>query len=173
MWCLQVANFLTGQRLNQFGILPRDVGHLIGIAAAPFIHGGFWHLSMNTLPFLVLGCLVCVQGIGRFYSASVAIIVICGLMVWIFGRDGYHIGASGWIFGLWGYLLTYGFLKRDFRSLVIGLLVIVAYGGMIYGLLTFEPHTSAEGHLFGALAGVFWASLDAKKKRRSTALKRR
>lgn len=161
MWTVQIVNFLTGQQLNQFGILPRNITQLPGIVTAPFIHGDFSHLSMNTIPFVILASLVCVQGVGRFFSVSLVIIVIGGLLVWLFGRDSYHVGASGWIFGLWGYLLAFGFFRRDFRALAIALIVIFSYGGLIYGLFSFDSKISSEGHLFGAAAGFICGWVDA------------
>ena len=44
MWVLEVIDQLADNRLDQYGIEPRDADGLIGVVAAPFLHGGFDHL---------------------------------------------------------------------------------------------------------------------------------
>jgi membrane associated rhomboid family serine protease len=92
----------------------------------------------------------------RFVAASLAIIVISGLAVWLLGRPGsIHIGASGLVFGWFGFLLTLGFAERSLRAILGSVLVISLYSGMIWGALPrFGTTTSWEAHLFGALTGA-------------------
>jgi membrane associated rhomboid family serine protease len=80
-----------------------------------------------------------------------------GLCVWVFGRPGYHIGASGLIFGLMSFIFTIGILRWDRRAIALSLAVFFLYGGMIWGVLPSDPKVSFEYHLFGALLGLFLA----------------
>jgi membrane associated rhomboid family serine protease len=94
-WCVEIVNWLSRHQLCVWGILPRTRQGLVGILFSPFLHAGFGHLISNTLPFIVLGSLVVARGIGQFIAASVFIVAVGGLGVWIFGSPGLHVGWSG------------------------------------------------------------------------------
>jgi len=94
-----------------------------------------------------------------FLNSSIFIILVGGFLVWLFGRDATHIGASGWVFGLWGLSIAVGWFDRRFINILVSLGVLLVYGGMIYGVLPSDPRVSFESHLFGALSGVACASL--------------
>jgi len=152
---LQVINSLPGITLNGLGIYPRSVQGLIGILCAPFLHGSWWHFASNMLPFAVLSWLICQYSVKRFYTVFIFTALIGGLLVWAFGRSSFHVGLSGAIYGLWGFILCYGVVKRSFKSIVIALVVAVLYSGFIWGVLPQRFHVSFESHLFGALSGFF------------------
>ncbi len=157
IWTVEVVNQLLGHRLNLWlGLRPHDAGGLIGVAAMPFLHGGFGHAAANTLPLLVLGVIGMAVAPRRFLAASIAIVLVSGLAVWLLGRPGsIHIGASGLVFGWFGFLLTLGFAERSPRAIFGSLLVMALYGGMIWGALPrLGTAISWEAHLFGALAGA-------------------
>lgn len=145
-------NILCGHSLSAFGLQPRSLHGLLGIAISPFLHGSIAHLMSNALPFAVLSALVLISGIQRYAAVSLMVIAIGGLLVWSFGRDANHVGASGWVFGLWGYLIGQAWFSRSIKSLAIAVLVIVFYGGMVFGFLP-RHGVSFESHIFGALAG--------------------
>lgn len=150
-----VAHFLnmfSGYSLNALGLQPRSIQGLPGIALSPFLHGSIGHLVSNAFPFAVLSALILISGMGRYATVSLLVIVICGLLVWTFGRDANHVGASGWVFGLWGYLIAQAWFCRSLKSLVIALLVLALYGGMVFGFLP-RQGVSFESHIFGAVAG--------------------
>ncbi|OEC32618.1 rhomboid family intramembrane serine protease [Pseudomonas sp. 21C1] len=153
-----LLNMLCGYSLNAFGLQPRSIHGLLGIVLSPFLHGSVGHLVSNAFPFAVLSALILTDGVGRYVAVSTVVVVIGGLLVWSFGRDANHIGASGWVFGLWAYLIAQAFYSRSFKRLFIALLVLSLYGGMIFGLLP-RHGVSFESHLFGALAGWFAAWL--------------
>ena len=161
MWIIEIIDSLFfGQKLNTYGIVPRDRSGLIGIPLSPFLHGGFGHLMSNTVPLLVLGSLVLLSSTKQFLQITATIILVGGLGVWLFaiGSNECHIGASGVVFGYFGYLVVRGYFERTIPSLVVAAIVIFMYGGgMIFGMLPVTPGVSWEGHLFGFLAGAFAA----------------
>ena len=163
MIAVHVINLFTGGYLSNFGIEPRLIGGAYTIATAPFIHSDVGHLGSNLAAFVVLGSLVLLQGLRYFVKASAVIIGLGGALVWLFARTGDHIGASGWIFGLWSLVIALAYFDRSPRNIFIALAVVFFYGGMVFGVLPTEGIISFESHLFGAIAGVFAAFTLAKK----------
>lgn len=162
MWGLEVLNLMTGHSLTRTaGIQPRTLGGLVGIPASPFLHFSLFHLLMNTLPFAILGGLICLQDKKLFVEVSLIVIVVSGFAVWLLGRSAVHAGASALIFGYFGFLLASGWYAKDLQSIFIALLVLVFYGGMIFGILPLRAYVSWEGHLSGLLAGILAAKLHA------------
>ncbi|MEK1906030.1 MAG: rhomboid family intramembrane serine protease [Pseudomonas sp.] len=158
MVALQVLNSLSGGALNAWGVLPRTVASLPGILFAPWLHANWLHLWGNLPGLLVLGWLVSLVSLRHFILASTFIILGSGVLVWLLARPGMHLGASGWLFGLWALLLAQAWFQRSFGSLLIAALVLFYYGGWWYGLLPREG-VSFEYHLFGALCGGLYAAL--------------
>lgn len=154
---VELANVLTGRALNNFGNVPRYVEALPGILFSPFLHGSIWHFLSNIVPLCIFSFLLLQYGARRFVYASVWIIVLTGILVWLFGRHAMHIGASGLVYGYFAFLLLAGFLSKRKRLIVISLLVGFFYGGMIFGVLPGRPFISWESHLFGFLAGLIVA----------------
>lgn len=165
IWAVEVVNIALGHRLTGFGILPRSVAGLIGIPLTPFIHASIWHTISNTIPLAVLGGLTIVSGERRFWNATVGIIVLSGVLVWIFARSSFHVGASGLVFGYFGVLLTRAVIERTTLSIVIGFVTILFYGGLLFGILPVGTQVSFEGHLFGLLAGVAVVWLENRTNR--------
>ncbi|MBO9998826.1 MAG: rhomboid family intramembrane serine protease [Cyanobacteria bacterium SID2] len=168
MWISELIDRLifNGQ-LDRLGILPRHPESLRGILLMPFLHGNFAHLLSNTFPFLVLGWLVMVRGIGDFFFVTAVVMLASGLGVWIFGSPGFHIGASGVVFGYLGFLLLRGLFERSFQSIALSLLVVFFYGGLVVGVLPGQPGVSWEGHFFGLLGGILAAATLPRKRFRS------
>lgn len=164
MWGLELIDTVIGQRLDGLGIEPRTASGLIGIPLAPLLHAGFGHLLANTIPFAVLGFLTIMRGVGTFFVVTAFVTIVGGLCVWLVGSSGYHIGASGLIFGYFGYNLAMGIFERSLSSIALAVIVGVLYGGMIFGVLPGRPGISWEGHLFGAAAGGLLAWLTGRKK---------
>ena len=163
MVVVHVANLFTGGYLSSFGIEPRELGSAYTIATAPWLHADFGHLGSNLAAFVVLGSLVLLQGLRYFVKASALIILLGGALVWLFGRDSTHIGASGWIFGLWSLVIALAWFDRSPRNIAIALGVVFFYGGMVFGVLPTASYISFESHLFGAVAGIFAAFTLSKK----------
>ena len=145
--------------LGSYGITPRELGSAPYIFSAPFIHGNWQHLLNNLLGFVIFSTL-CLTKSWRFYlSTSVFVIAVSGLMIWLFARTSTHIGASGWVFGLWAAAIAHALFNQSLKSILIAALVITAYGSMILGIFPSQDHISYEAHLFGAMAGVMAAKL--------------
>ena len=171
MWGLEIIDlFFVGAGracggLNQFGIFPRQLGGLRGILFAPFLHGGFGHLIANTIPFVTLGWFVMLRRTADFFVVTIVAMLIGGLGTWMFGAAGCHIGASGVVFGYLGYLLGRGYFDRSFGSMLFSVVILLVYGGLLWGVLPTRVGISWEGHLFGFVGGVVAARLLSKSKR--------
>lgn len=159
---VQLINSLTAGGVTQFGLVPRTEWGLLGIFFAPFIHGSWGHLLSNLPPFIILSALLLHRTIKAYLLASLFIIIVGGLAVWLIGRNAVHIGASGWIFGLWGLLIAQGFFRRNWVDIAISLLVLFYFGTMATGLLPTQLYISTESHIAGALAGILYAWLSKK-----------
>ena len=159
IWAVEVINGFLGQRLSAWGIRPRTEIGLIGIPLSPFLHGSYNHVLSNTIPFLVLGGLVALRGTQKLLGVSLFIIVVGGSAVWVLGRSAVHVGASGLVFGYFGYLVANGWFDRRPASILAALAVIVLYGGLVFGVLPTQSFVSWEAHLFGLIAGVVSARL--------------
>ena len=166
MWVIEVVDFVaTSGGLDQLGIRPRTQSGLWGIFRAPFLHAGWQHLSANSVPFVVLGLLVLLRGFRDFLGSSLIIIVLGGGGVWLFGQsNSVHVGASGLIFGYFGFLVVIGILERSFVGVLTSALVVFLYGGIVWGVLPTTSYVSWEGHLFGLLAGAMAAKWMVKEK---------
>ncbi|WP_404340718.1 rhomboid family intramembrane serine protease [Pseudoalteromonas mariniglutinosa] len=163
---LQIINSLPGINLNGLGIYPRSLSGLSGIFFAPFLHGGWVHLLSNLIPFAVLAWLVCQYTVKRFWGIFIFTALVGGLLVWLFGRANIHVGLSGVIYGLWGFLICYGIMRRSFKAIVISVAVVFLYSGFIWGVLPQRVHVSFESHLFGAISGIIIGYYLAKHDRK-------
>jgi membrane associated rhomboid family serine protease len=151
--------------LNQFGIIPRNPNGLIGVFISPLLHQDLNHLFNNLVGLSIFSLLTLAHGPRYFWRTSFTIIFLGGIAVWLMGRSSIHIGASGWIFGLWALNIANAWYNRSFKTFLIALLIIFFWGGMVVGVLPSQPNVSFEAHLFGALAGIFAATRSQKKLR--------
>ena len=154
---IHILNLFSSGYLNSYGIEPREIDSIYTIFTAPWLHGDLTHLFNNLLAIVVFSFLCLLNGRRYFLIASFLIITLTGILVWLFGRDALHIGASGWIFGLWSLIIALGWIERSFRSIVIALAVVFFYGSMVFGVLPTNSFVSFESHLFGAIAGIVTA----------------
>lgn len=165
MWLVFTIEFYTKIDFGYLGIYLREISGLIGVAMAPLLHGNFNHLASNTIPLLVLG------GSLYFFYPRIAPRVFLhayfftNILVWIFGRPFYHIGASGLIYALASFLVFFGLFKRNFKSVIISAFMIFLYGGLAYGLFSFDDRISWESHLMGAVVGLASAFTFSKSNR--------
>ncbi len=161
MWVLELADLLFfGGALDAYGIEPRSVEGLDGVLFAPLLHGGLSHLASNTVPFTVLGLLVLLGGLRNFAVTTALSILVGGLGVWLVGAsDAVHIGSSGLVFGYFGYLLLRGYFSRSVGAILLAGLLVVLYGGALWGLLPLQTGISWTSHVFGFLGGALSAYL--------------
>ena len=146
--------------IDHLGVVPRTMIGLVGIPAMPFLHASFHHLLSNTIPLFVL--LVLLAGSrAESWQAVLDIVLLGGLLLWIFGREAVHIGASGLISGLTAFLIVAGLLEQRIVPLLITLLVGFLYGGsLVLGVVPrLGSNISWDGHLCGAIAGGLVAYL--------------
>ena len=155
---VEVLNGLIDHSLNAYGLVPRTTGGLVGIPLSPFLHGSFLHVQSNAVGLLALGCLAVIRSRERFPWVCLVIILFGGLGVWLIGRSATHVGASGLVFGLFGYLLVKGLLDRSILSILVAVVVAGVFGWVILsGILPTNDYVSWEGHLCGLAAGVLAA----------------
>jgi membrane associated rhomboid family serine protease len=171
MLTVHLANAMLGGALHRFGIAPRVYGDWWHIYSAPFLHGDWAHLLNNLSGLAIFSAFCLIRSIGFYLAASLFIITVTGLLVFFFARPALHIGASGWIFGLWSLSIAMAWFDRSGKHLVIAALVCLLYGGMIHGILPAHPGVSFESHLFGAASGVlfvygfrYWSSWRRRKR---------
>nr|VFJ73949.1 MAG: Rhomboid family protein [Candidatus Kentron sp. FW] len=159
IWIIEITNLFLGHGLTQFGILPRTTQGLIGIPLSPFLHVNPMHAALNTVPLLILGSFVSLRGAQTYLVTSFIIIIFAGGAVWLFGRPSYHVGASGLVFGYFGFLVARGWYDRGFFSLIVAAITVLLYGGIIWGIFPVRSYISWEGHLFGLIAGIIAARM--------------
>lgn len=157
LWLIKVVELWLGLSFHSLGIWPQSLSGLKGIVLAPFIHGSLSHLASNSIPLLVLG--VALFYFYREIAWKVVVwgAIITGLWVWVFARPSYHIGASGLIYSLLGFLFVSGILRRYHRLMALSLLVAFLYGSLIWGIFPIKEQMSWESHLMGLLAGALLA----------------
>jgi len=158
MWLVKITEVLLEVNLSGLGIYPLTIKGLSGIFFSPFIHSDFNHLFNNSLPFFFLA-----TALFYFYS-EVAIKVftwtwfLTGLLVWLAGREAWHIGASGLVYGLTSFLFFSGILRWHFRLIALSLLIVFLYGSMVWGLFPgVYKNVSWESHMLGFFSGVVLA----------------
>jgi len=155
MWLVKIVEVLFEIDLSGFGIYPLEAKGLPGILFSPLIHKDFEHLFNNSIPLFFLA-----TAVFYFYS-EVAMKVffwtylLTGLFVWIAGREAWHIGASGLVYGLASFLFFSGIIRRYFRLIALSLLVVFLYGSMVWGMLPdFYKNVSWESHMLGFFSGI-------------------
>ncbi len=159
LWLIQATVAVTGWDPGPLGLRPRDPSGLVGILTAPLVHGSWGHLFGNTLALLVLGMAVLYGTPAAGRIGLPLIWLASGLAVWLFAREGVHVGASGLTYGMFFFVFLMGILRRDKRSIALSLLVFFLYGSMVWGVLPTAPGVSFEYHLYGAIAGGLSAFL--------------
>ncbi len=157
MWLVKLYEIHNGIDLGIYGVLPRHSEGLYGILFSPFLHGSIDHLWSNTLPFIVLMAALIFFYEEVWLSSFLMIFFLSGIGLWIGGRENYHIGASGIVYGLTGFLFASGIIRRTLPSMALSMLVIFLYGGTIWGIFPLFKDVSWEAHLFGLLSGCLAA----------------
>ncbi len=164
LWLIMFMESQLDVSFYYLGIYPLEARGLPGIITSPFIHNDYEHLFNNTIPLFVLG-----TAVFYFYSDIAFKIsgwswLLTGLLVWIAGRESWHIGASGLVYSLASFLFFSGIIRRYFRLMALSLLIVFLYGSMVWGMFPFlDIHISWESHMLGAGAGLILAVLYRKQ----------
>ncbi|WP_293055488.1 rhomboid family intramembrane serine protease [Mycobacterium sp.] len=181
LYVAELVDQLSGHHLDRDGIRPLEAAGLWGVIVAPLLHASWQHLIANTGPALILGFLVTLTGLSRFFWTTAIVWIAGGLGTWLIGNIGStcgetdHIGASGLIFGWLTFVVVFGFFTRSVRQIVTGIVVLFGYGGVLWGavpVLDGCGGVSWQGHLCGALAGLLAAYLLSGPERRAREYRR-
>ncbi|WP_272984607.1 rhomboid family intramembrane serine protease [Leeuwenhoekiella blandensis] len=157
LWLVFWFELRFGYNFTPFGVKPREISGLAGIIFSPFIHSTLSHLWHNSVPTLVL-----IAGLFYFYKPVAWqvlfwIVLGSGLGTWLIGREAYHIGASGVVYGLASFLFFKGIWSKHYRLTAFSLIVVFLYGSLIWGTMPIRDGMSWEGHLSGFLTGLILA----------------
>ena len=173
MWLIWIVNTVIPYQINHWGIQPRSIGGLPGIALMPLLHDGFYHIFSNTVSLSILLFLL-VGSQKQHWPIIVAIVLLNGALVWGLARSETsngelmnHVGASGLVFGLIGFLILNGFLQKRLLSIGVAILVGFLFGGTLLSGISprIGGQISWEGHLFGLIAGCAVAYFMSEKNR--------
>ena len=161
LYLIEIVNTALLHSLNRtFGLRPRSVDGVLDILTFPLLHSSLAHLMSNTLPLIIFGFLVFLSGRRVFITALAASWLASGLAVWLIGGASITVGASGLVFGLFAFLLVRGFINRNWWQIVLSVVLFMAYGGILFGVLpTVASFISWQAHLGGAIGGVAAALL--------------
>ncbi len=145
--------------LIQLGIYPRTYSGLIGIITAPWIHDSWSHFFNNVSALVILLFILIYFYRPIHFKVIIMLYLVSGLWVWLFARPSYHIGASGFIYALSLFIFFSGIFRKDFKLMGLSSLVIMLYGSLFMGMLPLEYNSkiSWESHLWGGVAGLFFA----------------
>jgi membrane associated rhomboid family serine protease len=159
LYLLKVLEVGMDWNFSRLGVYPLEKRGVFGIFAHPLIHGSWRHLFANTMPLFLLS-----WGLFYFYRQIApyiffAIWIGCGLLTFLIGKPGWHIGASGVIYGLAFFLFFSGIFRKYVPLIALSLLIAFTYGGLVWHMFPqfVKPTTSWEGHLSGAITGVLCA----------------
>ena len=120
VWVVQLANWGEGYALSrQYGLVSGDLGTLPDILTAPLLHWSWAHIEGNSGPLFVFGFLAAYRGVARFLGLTLLVAVVSGLTVWFFESGSVDtVGASGLIFGYFGYVVLRGIFDRSLERLI-------------------------------------------------------
>ena len=156
IWILQVANWADHYQLDfNYGILPRSIGRLPEIFTAPFLHLSWDHIEGNSGPLFVFGFLAAYRGVTKFLGVTVLVAITSGMAIWLFqGGNELTVGASGLIFGYFGYVLSRGVFDRNLIDALAAVVMALSYAYILTVAIPGTPGVSWIGHLGGLIGGI-------------------
>lgn len=157
IWIVKLFEWGLDIDLHQGGVFPLQIKGLPGIITSPFIHSDFEHLIANTIPIFALS-----WGIFYFYrQLAFRIVLYClfttNILLWLGGREAWHIGASGLVYAFASFLFFSGLFRNYYKLIAISFVVAFLYGGLFWGIFPVLKDVSWEGHLFGGCSGLIYA----------------
>ncbi len=163
LWFVKFIEFGFKTDLGYLGIYPHKLSGLIGIITSPLVHADITHLFDNSIPLFFLSLAIFYFYREVAYEVFFIIYFITGILVWIFAREAYHIGASGLVYGFASFLFVSGVIRKNRNLLAISMLVVFLYGSLVWGLFPYDHKISWESHLMGAITGVAVAIIYRKE----------
>jgi membrane associated rhomboid family serine protease len=156
IWLLQVVNWADHYRLDyDYGVLPRNIGRLPEIFTSPFLHFNWDHIEGNSGPLFVFGLLAAYRGVVKFGGVTLVVAITSGLAVWLFQSSGsVTVGASGLIFGYFGYVLARGLVDRNLIDALAAVVMALSYAYILTVAIPGTPGVSWIGHLGGLVGGL-------------------
>ena len=153
--------------IKSFGIRPQHIDGLLGIFTSSFLHSNIDHLYNNSIPLFVLSLALFYFYNKLAWKVILFGILLSGLLTWLIGRTGNHIGASGLIYVLFSFIFFKGVFTRHYRLIALSLMVIFLYGSMIWYVFPIKNGISWEGHLGGLITGFIFALIFKKQVSKS------
>ncbi len=170
LWVIQVVNFADGYHLTfDYGIVPRDIGRLPDILTAPFLHFSWAHIEGNSGPLFIFGFLAAYRGVKKFAAVSVLVIITSGLAAWLFEpANTVGAGASGVVFGYFGYIMVRGFFDRHPIDMAIGAIMALCFAYQFTVLLP-KAGIGWQAHIGGLVGGIAagWIFRDKRAGRKA------
>jgi membrane associated rhomboid family serine protease len=156
IWVIQIFNWADHYHLDfDYGIVPRSIGRLPEILTAPFLHFSWDHIEGNSGPLFVFGFLAAYRGVVKFLGVTLIVVVTSGLAVWLFqGNNEVTVGASGLIFGYFGYVLSRGIFERNLIDALAAVVMALSYAYILTVAIPGTPGVSWIGHLGGLIGGI-------------------
>jgi membrane associated rhomboid family serine protease len=155
VWIIQLVNAANNYALDRFGLRPRRIDGLWGVATEPFLHASYGHLLSNTIPLIGIGWVLMLSGLRAWLTVSGLVLAVGGLATWLVAPSGLIVGASGLVFGWLGYLIARAYFSRKLRWIFVAVVVLVFFGTLLNGLLpSFNSNVSWQAHVCGFAAGI-------------------
>jgi membrane associated rhomboid family serine protease len=175
IWSVQIANVADGYGINSsYEIVARNVGSLPHILTAPFLHVSWTHIEGNSGPLFIFGFLAAYRGIGKFLILTVIVILTSGLAAWFFSPSNSGVvGASGVVFGYFGYIIVRGLFDRHLIDVLIGAVLALCFAYQFTVLLPQQgSHISWQDHVGGVVGGVLagWLLRERRAKQAKQAV---
>jgi membrane associated rhomboid family serine protease len=171
IWVIQIVNWADHYQLSaEFGIRPRDVASLPDLLTAPFLHLSWAHIEGNSGPLFIFGFLAAYRGVWKFAGVTVLVILTSGLAAWLTqASNTFGAGASGVVFGYFGYIMVRGFFDRHAIDMVIGAVMALCFAYQFTVLLP-QAGIGWQAHLGGLAGGVLAGWLFRDKRPRPAAI---
>jgi membrane associated rhomboid family serine protease len=155
IWIVQIANWADHYQLSlEYGIRPHDLASLPDILSAPFLHFSWAHIEGNSGPLFIFGFLAAYRGVAKFAGVTVLVILVSGLAAWLTESSGsVGVGASGAVFGYFGYIMVRGLFDRHAIDILLGAVMALCFAYQFSVLLP-QAGIGWQAHLGGLAGGI-------------------